>query len=321
MARKEFPKEVVESILIKSRRHCAVCDSWCAQNIEIHHIDSPEDNSEDNAIPVCFDCHANIGHYNAKHPKGKKYTPSELRKLRDICFGKYSDTPPAMPEGKSDYGRGFHDGVIWAEKTMALKDIWRLLSVHGDFALEILIYFETDDTHTMMDETFMDENVKLPHGASQYERHLAAWSAGAISGLWGLDGNNEDLFITENGKLFKNLVKTNSILNHRFEELKEFWNKAPYWKPVIKKPSKYWGSHIEDFSPGVLNWLQIEIYKLIRLDNDRSRLFVIHRVTPAELELRDIENGDLLILENDIIRDAEFDQRSGELVLFLNPKT
>ncbi len=66
MARKEFKKEVAEAILIKSRRHCAVCDRWCGQNIEIHHIDSSEDNSKDNAIPVCFDCHATVGHYKGK---------------------------------------------------------------------------------------------------------------------------------------------------------------------------------------------------------------------------------------------------------------
>jgi hypothetical protein len=37
----------------------------------------------DNAIPVCFDCHAEIHLYNPAHPRGRKYTAEELRMHRD----------------------------------------------------------------------------------------------------------------------------------------------------------------------------------------------------------------------------------------------
>jgi hypothetical protein len=33
----------------------------------------------DNAIPVCFECHAEIHAYNDKHPRGRKFRPEELR--------------------------------------------------------------------------------------------------------------------------------------------------------------------------------------------------------------------------------------------------
>ena len=33
----------------------------------------------DNAIPVCFECHAEIHAYNDQHPRGRKYRPEELR--------------------------------------------------------------------------------------------------------------------------------------------------------------------------------------------------------------------------------------------------
>jgi hypothetical protein len=33
----------------------------------------------DNAIPVCFECHAEIHAYNDRHPRGRKYRPEELR--------------------------------------------------------------------------------------------------------------------------------------------------------------------------------------------------------------------------------------------------
>ncbi len=37
----------------------------------------------DNAIPVCFECHAEIHLYNPQHPRGRKYRPEELRAHRD----------------------------------------------------------------------------------------------------------------------------------------------------------------------------------------------------------------------------------------------
>jgi len=33
----------------------------------------------ENAIPLCFECHAEVHHYNDKHPKGRKFQPSELK--------------------------------------------------------------------------------------------------------------------------------------------------------------------------------------------------------------------------------------------------
>jgi hypothetical protein len=33
----------------------------------------------DNAIPVCFECHAEIHSYNDQHPRGRKFHPAELR--------------------------------------------------------------------------------------------------------------------------------------------------------------------------------------------------------------------------------------------------
>jgi len=33
----------------------------------------------DNAIPVCFECHAEIHSYNDNHPRGRKFLPNELR--------------------------------------------------------------------------------------------------------------------------------------------------------------------------------------------------------------------------------------------------
>lgn len=57
--------------------------------MECHHIRQAADggdDSSDNCIPLCFDCHAEVGSYNPRHPKGSAYTESELRRHRDSWF-------------------------------------------------------------------------------------------------------------------------------------------------------------------------------------------------------------------------------------------
>lgn len=54
--------------------------------IELDHIvPRREEGSDeiDNAIPVCFECHAEIHSYNDQHPRGRKFRPDELRLHRD----------------------------------------------------------------------------------------------------------------------------------------------------------------------------------------------------------------------------------------------
>jgi hypothetical protein len=53
--------------------------------MEIDHIVQKADggaDTYDNAIAVCFDCHAEIHHYNPRHPKGRRFTPDELKAHR-----------------------------------------------------------------------------------------------------------------------------------------------------------------------------------------------------------------------------------------------
>lgn len=43
-----------------------------------------------NAIPLCFDCHSEIGKYNKEHPKGNKYRPMELKACRDQIYEEHT---------------------------------------------------------------------------------------------------------------------------------------------------------------------------------------------------------------------------------------
>ncbi len=86
-----FSSEIAEKALVDCGRCCVICHKFCGSKIELHHIKQVADGGEDsygNCIPLCFDCHADVKAYNNKHPKGKKYTESELIKHRDGWYKK-----------------------------------------------------------------------------------------------------------------------------------------------------------------------------------------------------------------------------------------
>ncbi|MBI2998376.1 MAG: HNH endonuclease [Deltaproteobacteria bacterium] len=87
-----FNRREVDDLLARCHRRCCVCHRFCGVKMETDHIDpsSPGgSDSIDNAIPVCFDCHAEIHSYNDDHPRGRKFTEAELRQHKkqwvEIC--------------------------------------------------------------------------------------------------------------------------------------------------------------------------------------------------------------------------------------------
>ncbi len=81
-----FSDSEVQDLLVRCHRRCCVCHKYCGVKIEIDHIKPRADGGSDdisNAIPVCFECHAEIHLYNPEHPKGRRFTPDELRHHRD----------------------------------------------------------------------------------------------------------------------------------------------------------------------------------------------------------------------------------------------
>jgi HNH endonuclease len=81
-----FSKEIKRKALINSARHCCVCHRYKGLKIEVHHIipiSNGGTNNEENAISLCFDCHADAGHYNPKHPRGTKFSPEELKLAKE----------------------------------------------------------------------------------------------------------------------------------------------------------------------------------------------------------------------------------------------
>lgn len=91
-----FPDSVSAEAMAASGRCCCICHRFCGPKMELHHIRQRVDGGEDtldNCIPLCFDCHSDMGKADPKHPKGKRYSERELRLHRDKWYEKVKASP------------------------------------------------------------------------------------------------------------------------------------------------------------------------------------------------------------------------------------
>jgi hypothetical protein len=106
-----FNTKLQIKLLLWCDRHCCFCKKACGVNIEVHHIIPPENggsNEEDNAIPLCFDCHSHVGHYNNQAPRGLKIKPGELKARRKQVYEEFTRhlVPPIHYQVTQDLGDG-----------------------------------------------------------------------------------------------------------------------------------------------------------------------------------------------------------------------
>lgn len=100
----KFNRDEVADLLAKCHRRCCICHRFCGFKMETDHIvPSGEGGTDkvDNAIPVCLECHAEIHCYNPTHPRGRKFTETELRQHKkqwlSICENKPEIFAQALP--------------------------------------------------------------------------------------------------------------------------------------------------------------------------------------------------------------------------------
>jgi hypothetical protein len=94
-----FPTNEVEALLVACHRRCCVCHRFCGVKMETDHIVPAAEGGPDtidNAIPVCFECHAEVHSYNDKHPRGRKFRPDELRKHKNQWLTVCREKPEAL---------------------------------------------------------------------------------------------------------------------------------------------------------------------------------------------------------------------------------
>jgi len=99
---KKFSEETKSKCLLWSDRHCCVCDTPCGLDIEIAHIDPKGGEDTENAIPVCYKDHAQIGRYiyDEKHPRAtntglknsRNVEIKSMRNIQDILFPRFFST-------------------------------------------------------------------------------------------------------------------------------------------------------------------------------------------------------------------------------------
>jgi len=119
-----FPSQIREQALVLAARHCCVCRRYKGLGVEVHHIKPKAEGGSDlldNAIVLCFDCHMNAGHYNPQHPKGTKYSRSELQKQREAWYAivqKGGIAEPSSMDEMSVIAR-----YVMTEDVTALNDV------------------------------------------------------------------------------------------------------------------------------------------------------------------------------------------------------
>jgi hypothetical protein len=87
--RMSFSNSVKKQLMVNSARRCCVCGRYKGVGVEVHHIIQKANGGEDsydNGIVLCFDCHCAAGHYNANHPRGTKFSPEELKGHKERWF-------------------------------------------------------------------------------------------------------------------------------------------------------------------------------------------------------------------------------------------
>ena len=100
-----FPDSVAAEAMVACGRSCCICHRFCGTKMELHHIKQKAYGGEDtleNCIPLCFDCHSDMGKADPKHPKGKRYSEEELRLHRDKWYAKVNSSP-AIPSETTTY--------------------------------------------------------------------------------------------------------------------------------------------------------------------------------------------------------------------------
>ena len=69
-----FSEKVQAEALAASGRCCCICHKFCGTKIALHHIKQKAyggDDSFENCIPLCLDCHEDMGKADPNHVTGK----------------------------------------------------------------------------------------------------------------------------------------------------------------------------------------------------------------------------------------------------------
>lgn len=123
-----FSPDAVDDLLVKCHRRCCICHRFCGIKMETDHIVQKGKGGRDtinNAIALCFECHAEVHLYNDKHPRGRKYHPNELRRHKKQWLQICKRFPHALSEPLKEAGGGPLSGLLTElEFNLLLFGVW-----------------------------------------------------------------------------------------------------------------------------------------------------------------------------------------------------
>jgi HNH endonuclease len=172
-----------EDALVACGRRCCLCHKFCGLKIELHHIDQKAEgglDTYDNCIPLCLDCHADMRSYDHKHPKGTKYTPSELRRHRDGWYSKVSSSPgSAYTAASAEMDRQIYVDIV---KLLPYPTVMNLIETHdfgGSFQsrifglLDEFLRRSEDPNMEFLDSDLEGTRVTLVNNIHEFVHYLA----------------------------------------------------------------------------------------------------------------------------------------------------
>lgn len=197
-----FSPPVREAALVASGRHCCLCHKFCGIKIELHHIVQQGEDGEDsfdNCMPLCFDCHADMRSYDHLHPKGTKYTPNELKRHRDNWYSKVSASPGSTYTDRSvELDRNTFVLIL---KLVSYSKLVRFIEEQafaGAFSpkvfedLDQVVRESRDPALEFIDADLEGMRLKLVDGIAKFGDYLATHTWPTPSGLQSIPAEWED---------------------------------------------------------------------------------------------------------------------------------
>lgn len=164
-----FSEEIKREAMLACGRYCSICHKFCGNNMEVHHIKAKADGGQDtfdNAIPLCFDCHAEVRQYDPKHPKGIKFTEKELIGHRDAWYRRVKES--TINENRDDTKTDNQEPVRMVHQ----KDYQNIKLQKVDNGKQLLHFIEGAYGITYDEETETLDEVKLVGEFIQYVKEL-----------------------------------------------------------------------------------------------------------------------------------------------------
>jgi len=181
----DFSEDTKIKVLLWSDRHCCVCGERCGLDIEVHHIDPKGSKDIDNAIPVCYTCHAHLGRYIDSQPRGTKYRFEEIKKRRDQIYERYTRhlVPGILP---SVYQRYLGQKIFELPRVgFSIKPVGRFIPVKAIVIIKVFLggedlgkisdskpYYGGDIIWNLNPEITINGNFSIPQKCADSKKEL-----------------------------------------------------------------------------------------------------------------------------------------------------